>query len=233
MIRTFLDLTGLNSRSGRLIWLFVLLTAGGLFLLSSLFDFEATLKSLPFSNDPLADWYYGPIGFSLFATLAICFSCPRQVVALVAGFFFGFWSGFWVALLAASGSCLLTYLLASLARERVQKWVKGKISMAVDFWKENTFLATLVWRFIPAGSNLLTNLAAGALAIPAFRFVSGSALGYIPHTIVFAGLGSGLQLQSGAHIAVSGVLFAVAVLIGFVLVRKYQSKLKSDLPNSA
>ncbi|MDJ0614605.1 MAG: VTT domain-containing protein [Rhizobiaceae bacterium] len=198
-----------------------------------LFDFEALLKSLPFTPDPDAPWYNGILGFGLFSTLAICISCPRQVVSLVAGFFFGLWSGFLIALFAATFSCVITYALSILMRDHVSGFVSGKISIAVDFWAHNTFLATLVWRFIPAGSNLLTNLAAGALSIPMVRFVTGSAIGYIPHTLVFASLGSGLQLRSGAQIAVSIGLFLVAAGIGAVLVRRYQKQMRADNVNRA
>ena len=233
MIRTLLNFTGLDSQFGRKIWLILILVSVAFVALSSGVDFEGLLRSLPFSSDPSVAWYYGPLGFTLFGTLAICLSCPRQVVSLVAGFFFGLWVGFFAALLATSLSCAITYGLACLMQARALRLVKGRLLIAVDFWKENTFLATAIWRFIPAGSNSLTNIAAGALSVPGMRFVSGSAVGYIPHTLVFAGVGSGLQVESGTQIAVSGVFFLIALVIGFMLVRKYRSKLKGEPINPA
>ena len=84
MIRTLLNLTGLDSQVGRKIWLILILIAVAFGALSFGVDFEGLLRSLPFSSDPSVVWYYGPVGFALFGTLAICVSCPRQVVSLVA-----------------------------------------------------------------------------------------------------------------------------------------------------
>jgi len=128
-------------------------------------DFEESFRALPFSNAPNAPWYKGPVGYVLLGAVAISVSCPRQVVSFFAAYFFGLPTGFVVALLATVFACVLTYSFARIFQNRVSRFVRGKLDIAVTFWKENTFLTTMVWRFMPAGSNLLTNLAAGAIAL--------------------------------------------------------------------
>ncbi len=191
-------------------------------------NFEDKFRGLPFSSDPGLPWYQGPAGFALLGALAICISCPRQIVSFFAGYFFGLWAGTGIALVATILGCILTFAIARTFRATFGKFIRGRLDVAVQFWKENAFFATLIWRFMPAGSNLLTNLAAGALGIPAIGFFLGSAIGYIPQTIVFAVVGSGVKLESGIQIAVSVGLFVVSALMGLALYARYRHRLKGD-----
>ncbi|MEM9279191.1 MAG: VTT domain-containing protein, partial [Pseudomonadota bacterium] len=154
-------------------------------------DFEATFKSLPFSTSENAHWYQGPVGFILLGAILVSISCPRQIVSFFAAYFFGLWTGFLLAWAATVVACIITYSIARLFNRYFQDFVRGKLDIALKFWRDNTFLATVIWRFLPAGSNLLTNLAAGAFAIPGVAFVAGSSVGYIPQTLIFAIVGSG------------------------------------------
>ncbi|MEL7429070.1 MAG: VTT domain-containing protein [Pseudomonadota bacterium] len=211
-------------------WTLLLLAfAGGGWALTG-FDFDPYFRALPFDGGPDAPWYRGAVGFALFCTLAISLSCPRQVVSFFAGYFFGYLAGFLAALVAATLSCILVFFLSRIFRERVRPFVQGRLRIAVDFWAENTFWATLLWRFIPAGSNLLTNVAAGVLNLPAWRFVAGSCVGYIPHTLVFALIGSGVQVQSNTQLIVSACLLIVSAAIGFFLWRRYKARAVAPSP---
>ncbi len=191
-------------------------------------DFEETFKALPFSNDPDAPWYRGVVGYSLLGALAICVSCPRQVVSFFAAYFFGLWTGLAAALFAAITACIITYFGARIFQERVRGFIRGKLDIAVTFWRDNTFFATMIWRFMPAGSNLLTNLAAGALGIPAVSFILGSAIGYVPQTMIFVFVGSGVRVESGTQLLVSGILFVLSVILGLFLLARYRKKLKQS-----
>lgn len=187
------------------------------------FDFDPYFRALPFDGGPDAPWYKGPVGFALFATVAISVSCPRQVTSFFAGYFFGLVPGFLAALAGATLSCILVYCLSRVFREKARPFIQGRLRIAVDFWRENTFWATLLWRFIPAGSNFITNIAAGVLNLPAWRFFAGSGIGYIPHMFVFALIGSGVQVQSSTQLALSVALLLVSAIIGYVLWRRYKT----------
>jgi uncharacterized membrane protein YdjX (TVP38/TMEM64 family) len=203
-----------------------LLIAAG-YLLKSV-DLDAFFKSLPFTQDINRKWYYGPIGFTIFSILAICLSCPRQVVSFFAAYFFGLWEGFFTAWFSVSVACFFTFLFAQVFQHRVKRFVKGRIGIAVQFWRENVFLATMIWRFLPAGSNLITNLAAGALGIPATGFMIGSAIGYIPQTFIFALIGSGVKVESGTQVLVSIGLFAVSIILSVFLYARYKKRIRLE-----
>ncbi|MEE9317967.1 MAG: VTT domain-containing protein, partial [Rhodospirillales bacterium] len=106
---------------------------------------------------------------------------PRQLVAFLGGYAFGFVYGTGLALAATTLGCITAFLFA---RVLARDWVAGKISDRIrridGFLSENPFSMTLLIRFLPLGSNFLTNLAAGVSSVSWAPFVAGSALGYIP-----------------------------------------------------
>ena len=89
---------------------------------------------------------------------------------------------------------------------------------------------TLMIRLMPVGSNLLTNLFAGAANIDFKRFLLGSLLGYIPQTLVFVLVGSGIGLAQSEKLIISGLLFVIASAIGVHLYRS-QRNLSGGVPS--
>ena len=109
-------------------------------------DFEDTIKSLPFSNSADTPWYRGVIGFVLFGSVAICLSCPRQIISFFAAYFFGLSVGIVAALIATVLACITSFAFARYFHESVRRFIKGKLDIAVQFWRDNTFFATLIIR---------------------------------------------------------------------------------------
>ena len=148
---------------------------------------------------------------------------PRQLVAFLGGYAFGFVYGTGLALAATTLGCITAFLFARIV---ARDWVAGKISDRIrridDFLSDNPFSMTLLIRFLPLGSNFLTNLAAGVSNVSAVPFVAGSALGYIPQMLVFALVGSGIGLDPELRISLSAVLFVLSAIIGVALYRKYR-----------
>jgi len=199
----------------------------GMLALMQMLDFEGFFKSLPFSTGENAHWLNGKVAYVVLGSLLVCIGCPRQVVSFFAAFFFGLWAGVLIGLAATTLGCVISFSIARLFQGFFRNLVKGKLNIALQFWKDNTFTVTLIWRFIPAGSNLLTNLAAGALGISAVPFIAGSMLGYIPHTVIFAILGSGVELGSNVQIYLSIGLFAVCIMLGLMLFSKYRKDMSA------
>ncbi len=193
------------------------------------FDFEGFFKTLPFSNSANADWLHGPVGFVLFGAVAVSLACPRQIVSFFAAYFFGLLTGFLAALAATVLGCLLVLMIASLFKNRVRGYVTGRLDIALQFWENAPFLATVVIRFLPAGNNLLTNMAAGVFGIPKLAFITGSAIGYIPQTLVFAFVGSGVSVGSGYQLALSVVLLVISVALGVALYSRYRKRLDKSV----
>ncbi len=148
---------------------------------------------------------------------------PRQLVAFLGGYAFGFITGTVLALAATTLGCITAFLFA---RVLARDWVAGKISDRIrridGFLSENPFSMTLLIRFLPLGSNFLTNLAAGVSSVSWAPFVAGSALGYIPQMLVFALVGSGISLDPELRISLSVVLFVGSGMIGITLYRRYR-----------
>ena len=57
----------------------------------------------------------------------------------------------------------------------------------------------------------------------AVPFLAGSALGYVPQTVIFALLGSGIGVADWVQVAIGAALFAASVLLGVILLRRYRA----------
>jgi len=154
---------------------------------------------------------------------------PRQLVAFLGGYGFGFVWGTALATAAAAIGCVIAFFYARLmGRDLVQHRFPDRIKRIDDFLSDNPFTMTLLIRFLPLGSNLVTNLAAGVSSVRAAPFIAGSAIGYLPQMIVFALVGSGITLEPAFRISVSAVLFVVSGAIGVHLYRKYRHGKRLD-----
>ncbi len=148
---------------------------------------------------------------------------PRQIISFLAGYAFGLNMGVFLALVACALGCALSFFFARLIG---RDWVKSKfprrLEKADQFFSANTFSTTLLIRFMPVGSNIVTNLVAGVSGATALSFIAGSTLGYIPQTVIFALLGSGFNLDPELRITLSVILFVGSVVLGVFLYRKYK-----------
>jgi uncharacterized membrane protein YdjX (TVP38/TMEM64 family) len=168
----------------------------------------------------------GLAGELLFMTaggLLISAGLSRQVVAFLGGYAFGFLEGALFALLATvMGSIVSFYSARLLCSSFVTRHYSGHIRKVDDFIRENTFSMTLLIRLLPVGSNLMVNLAAGVSSVRALPFFSGSALGYIPQTLVFALIGSGTSVDRHWQVAVAIAMFVASAFLGIYLYRKHR-----------
>jgi len=187
-------------------------------------NFEEMFKSIGFEQGQGR----GQLTFLLMAMGLVCVGAPRQVISFFAAFFFGLGAGFLLALLATVCGCIISYSLARAFNRYFQQYVKGKFDVALKFWRQNTFVATVILRFLPAGNNLIANLAAGAFKLPALRFFAGSTIGYVPQTLVFAILGSGVNIESGTQVLISIGLFVMSALLGVYLYSRYRIDMKAS-----
>ena len=54
---------------------------------------------------------------------------------------------------------------------------------------DNAFTVTLIVRLLPVGNNTAFSLLGGVASVRALPFLAGSAIGYVPQTLVFVLLG--------------------------------------------
>ncbi len=165
----------------------------------------------------------GGLLFIVVAALFASVGLPRQVVAFLGGYAFGFIDGTALALLAVLLGCVLSFSYGRMAKGFLGvSGIPERFRRVAAFVHEHTFTTTLVIRLLPAGSNLLLNLAAGLGGVQALAFFAGSAIGYIPQTLIFSLLGSGVGVDPALRIGVGVLLFLVSGLLGMQLYRRYR-----------
>ncbi|GAA0587483.1 TVP38/TMEM64 family protein [Caenispirillum bisanense] len=165
--------------------------------------------------------FWGELVFVAAGALLTGVGLPRQMVAFGGGYAFGLWEGVVWALLAQSIGCAGAFWYARLfGRAFVRHRFGPRIARVDAFLRGNPFSMTLLIRFLPVGSNVITNLAAGVTSVGARPFLAGSALGYLPQTVIFALLGSGIHVDPELRITLSVVLFVISGVLGVWLWRR-------------
>ena len=165
----------------------------------------------------------GNFVFLLGAGLLIAVGLPRQIVSFLGGYAFGLLPGTGLALAATGLGCIISFTFARfMGREFIAARFPDRLKKADGFLKHNTFAMALLIRLLPLGSNLVTNLVAGVSSAGASGFFAGSVLGYIPQTVIFALLGSGINLDPALRITSSVFLFVLSTALGLYLYRSYR-----------
>lgn len=207
----------------------LMLRSAGLFLslvaVGALFHFTGLSDAL---DEHWIDAYVrgqGLRGDALFVVAGALFTSvglPRQMIAFLAGYAFGVVAGGVLALLATALGCAATFTYARLfGRELVAARFPNRVRRIDDFLAVHPFAMTLLIRFLPLGSNFLTNLAAGVSRVPPMPFVAGSTLGYVPQTVIFALIGSGVSVEPTFRFALGAILFAASGALGVYLYRRH------------
>ena len=204
----------------------------GIILIISLVVLGYALKVSGLGSSIDAGWIDAEIrgrginGELLFIVVGIMFTgigLPRQVICFLGGYAFGFGHGAALGLLATTVGCIAAFSYARLlGREFVVSRFPRRVKKIDSFLRDNPLTMTLLIRLLPVGSNLVTNLAAGVSGVRGTPFVLGSAIGYVPQTIIFALIGSGIALDPELRIGVSVVLFVISGAMGVYLYRKHR-----------
>jgi uncharacterized membrane protein YdjX (TVP38/TMEM64 family) len=166
---------------------------------------------------------WGVLVFVVAGGLVTGIGLPRQLIAFLGGYAFGIVEGTALGVLATLAGCIASFYYARfMGRDLIAGRFPGKVKRVDDFLADNPFSMTLLIRFLPFGSNLLTNLAAGVSSVPGLPYFAGSALGYIPQTLIFALIGTGIKVDPTANIALATGLFALSGALGVYLYRRHR-----------
>ena len=148
---------------------------------------------------------------------------PRQLSAFCAGYAFGATQGFITAITAVTLGCFCCFWIARiLGQETVTRRFPKHLHSINGFLESSPFQAAMIIRLLPIGSNLATNVVAGISSIRTLPFVAGSSIGYMPQTLIFSLLGSGVTVAPVFKTSVSAVLFILSSALGVRLYRKYR-----------
>lgn len=178
----------------------------------------------------------GLMGEVLFVLVGAAFTAiglPRQVVSFLGGYAFGFVIGTALALAATlTGAIGAFHYARFMGRSFMLRRFPHRIKKIDDFLAGNTLVMILVLRLSPFTNNLATNLAGGVSGVRALPFFAGSVLGYLPQTLVFALLGSGVEVDPVFRTILSVALFVISTVLGLWLWRRYRTAkgLPEDLP---
>ena len=167
---------------------------------------------------------WGASGFVLIALLCIAIGIPRQIFCFLAGYAYGFTLGLVLALVATSLGCVASFYYA--------RWLGGaamRARLGARWRKFNQLLerhpysSTLVVRLIPITNNLLVNLAAGLSAVRAMPYFLSSIVGFVPQTLVFVLVGTGVHVDHQWQLLLAVALFVASAALGLAVYRRYRA----------
>jgi uncharacterized membrane protein YdjX (TVP38/TMEM64 family) len=165
----------------------------------------------------------GALLFLLMGAVFTAIGLPRQIIAFLGGYAFNLWLGTLLGALAALLGCMLSFSYARFFGKGLLRARLGERAGRFDrFIHDHPFAMTVLIRLLPLGSNLLTNLAAGISSIRSRHFFAGTLLGYIPQTLVFALVGSGVHIAPVFKIALAIGLFLISGALGAYLYRRFR-----------
>jgi uncharacterized membrane protein YdjX (TVP38/TMEM64 family) len=165
----------------------------------------------------------GALLFLLMGGLFTAIGLPRQIIAFLGGYAFSIGLGTLLGALAALLGCMLSFSYARLFGKGLLRARLGERAGRFDrFIHDHPFSMTVLVRLLPVGNNLLTNLAAGISSIRPTYFFVGSLLGYIPQTLVFALVGSGVQIDPALKLGLAVGLFLISGALGAYLYRHFR-----------
>jgi uncharacterized membrane protein YdjX (TVP38/TMEM64 family) len=160
-----------------------------------------------------------PATFVTVYTATILASIPGAAVfTAVGGYLFGWAGGIVYTLIAQMVGATTVFLVA---RRALAGWVLRRTGPRLrtlrDGFAEDALSYLFVLRVIGLLPAFLVNAVPGALRVPLGTFALGTALGLVPGTIVYAGIGAGLGDLVAAGEALSpGSVFTPPMVLGLV-----------------
>lgn len=139
--------------------------------------------------------FWGPLVFALVYALAVTALVPGAVLTATAGALFGLPLGAGAVLVGATGGAALSFALARwLGRPAVARWAgDGRLARLDAALARRGFLAVLVMRLVPLFPFTVVNYGAGVAGVRFVPYVTATAVGIVPGTLVYTGLGGGLR----------------------------------------
>lgn len=203
-----------------------------LFFIASALGVLLLARATPLSHMLEPQWVdahikaLGAGGALVFVGLAAAFTGlggPRQLASFLGGYAYGVVGGTLLALLATCLGCLCAFGYARLmGRGLVQRRLGKRLRKLDDVFSRNPLSTTLMLRFLPFTNNLVTNLAAGVSNVGLGWFLLGSAAGYVPQTLLFALLGSGIKVGRTWQVILSIALFLISLILAYLLLQKHR-----------
>ena len=160
-----------------------------------------------------------PAAYVLAYTASIVVSIPGAAVyTAIGGYLFGWVGGIAYTMIAQMVAAPTVFLIA---RRALAGWVLRRTGPRLrtlrDGFAEDALSYLFVLRVIGLLPAFMVNAVPGALRVPLRTFVLGTALGLIPGTVVYAGIGAGLGDLLAAEEALSPAnVFTPGLVLGLI-----------------
>jgi uncharacterized membrane protein YdjX (TVP38/TMEM64 family) len=159
----------------------------------------------------------------LTVALVLLAPIPRSAVSVLAGMTAGFGAGLAVALSGAMLGALAAFGISrALGRSAVARLAGPRLARMDGLLVERGFLAVLAARLAPVVPFVPFSYAAGLTAVGVGPYLSATAVGLVPSTVVQVGIGAsvGVVLPGGTALTALSIVAALAVAALLVVRRR-------------
>ncbi len=214
-------------RIGRFAPLAVLALGFALFFAFGL-EHQLSLEALRANRRMIEGWvaahpFVAALVFVAVYALIVALSVPvGALMTISGGFLFGTWEGGGLVVVAATIGATVIFLATRTALAGpIRSRVGPRIAAMEDGLHAHAFNYLLVLRLVPLFPFFLVNLGAGLLGVGLRPYVLATAIGTVPGTLVYTGLGNGLgKVFDAGGSPDLGLIFRPAIflpLIGLAL----------------
>ena len=136
------------------------------------------------------------LAFVLLFTITTALTLPTATLLCVcAGYLFGTLNGALVSVAGGVGGAAVTFLTVRfLAGERVRDvLMRGRTGGLVQVLERDAFFYLFAFRTVPVAPFFAINAAGALLRISTRRYLTATALGLAPITLIYASVGAGLE----------------------------------------
>ena len=154
---------------------------------------------------------WSPILFVVAATILPLMWVPRMMTSVVAGALFGFWTGTLLSLVGGLGGALAGYFMGwYFGHDYVMQKAGPFQRRLLGFIDDHAFTAIALLRICPVMNCELLSLGSGLTGVRMRVYITSSALGILPGSLLYAAFGSAVLGPDAAWVSlVSGILFVV------------------------
>ena len=175
---------------------------------------------------------YGPFLFILLSGVGTVMGVPRLLVSAIAGFVFELFPAVLIALSSTMVGCVISFYYSRfMGRSIIQDLLSLRMKNFENLLIEHDFLASIGVRALPISNNSIVNLLAGVTGVRPLHYFAGSAIGYLPLTIVVVLVGSGIQQDLSGRVLLSLALYLLIVIpLGYVVQKRLRAMSNTNGP---
>jgi len=175
---------------------------------------------------------YGPFLFILLAGVGTVMGVPRLLVSAISGFVFEMFPALLIALSSTMVGCIISFYYARfMGRSIIQDLLSLRMKNFESLLIKHDFLASIGVRALPISNNSIVNLLAGVTGVRPLHYFAGSAIGYLPLTIVFVLVGSGIQQDLSGRVFLSLALYLLIVIpLGYFVQKRLRAMSEAENP---